>query len=526
MKIVGLACGAHDTAYCIFENGKVLIHEEYERFSRIKEQQGDVLSFLFERNPNLEDVDIYSHFFMKWNGGLKQMYPDSFSKLEKIIESKNKKYLEISHHLAHAANAFFSSNFEKSIILSLDGGGEETQDGINKTHESSFCLFYGEYNKIYKILDLGMNLDIGGAWSKITKEVFGLSSGPPIGNQCGTIMAMAAIGNEPEKYENDISEYIVSKNTKNFEKWKVLDEKEKYNLAASLQKSTEKIVLNTISSIIIKFCKERNINNLCITGGVALNGLLNYSLLQKIEEIKNIYIPPVPYDAGLAIGCCQYIYYSYLNNKRDITEINASPYLGKKYHRDFIFNEIEKSKLQYTKATNEDVVKLLSDQKIISIFNEGSESGRRALGNRSILADPRNLNIKDILNSKIKHRQWFRPFAPMILREYVHEWFESDLESPYMNIIMPIKKEKQHLVPAIVHFDGTGRLQTVKKTDNEWLYDLLIKWNLLTGIPILLNTSFNDREPIVETPEHAINCYLKTKIDYLFFPEIEVLIHK
>ena len=151
MKIVGLACGAHDTAYCVFENGKVLIHEEYERFSRIKEQQGDVLSFLFERNPNLEDVDIYSHFFMKWNGGLKQMYPDSFSKLEKIIESKNKKYLEISHHLAHAANAFFSSNFEKSIILSLDGGGEETQDGINKTHESSFCLFYGEYNKIYKI---------------------------------------------------------------------------------------------------------------------------------------------------------------------------------------------------------------------------------------------------------------------------------------------------------------------------------------------------------------------------------------
>ena len=155
----------------------------------------------------------------------------------------------------------------------------------------------------------------------------------------------------------------------------------------------------------VEFFKEKNINNLCITGGVALNGLLNYSLLQKIEEIKNIYIPPVPYDAGLAIGCCQYIYYSYLNNQRDITEINASPYLGKKYHKDFIFNEIEKSKLQYTKATNEDVVKLLSDQKIISIFNEGSESGRRALGNRSILADPRNLNIKDVLNSKIKHRQ-------------------------------------------------------------------------------------------------------------------------
>ena len=114
----------------------------------------------------------------------------------------------------------------------------------------------------------------------------------------------------------------------------------------------------------------------------------------------------------------------------------------------------------------------------------------------------------------------------MILREHVHQWFESDLESPYMNIIIPIKKEKQSSVPAIVHIDGTGRLQTVKKSDNQWLYDLLTKWNELTNVPILLNTSFNDREPIVETPEHAINCYLKTEIDYLYFPEIEILIYK
>lgn len=526
MKIVGLACGAHDTAYCIFEDGKILLHEEYERFSRVKEQQGDVLSFLFDRHPNLEDVDIYSHFFMRWNGGLKQMYPDSFSRLEKNIKNSNKKYVEISHHLAHAANAFFSSNFEKSVILSLDGGGEETIDGINKTSESSFCIFYGEQNKIYKILDLDMNLDIGGAWSTITKEIFGLSSGPPIGNQCGTVMAMAAIGKDSQKYEDEVCEYIVSKSKKHFQKWKDLEQQEKYNLASSLQKATEKLVLEAASPVIKKLCKEKNTNNLCVTGGVALNGLLNYTLYQKIEEIKNIYIPPIPYDAGLAIGCCQYIYYSELNNKRKITEINSSPYLGKKYQKDDIIQQIEKSKLKYKKATNKDVALLLSDQNIISIFNEGSESGRRALGNRSILADPRNIEIKDILNSKIKHRQWFRPFAPMILREHVHQWFESDLESPYMNIIIPIKKEKQSSVPAIVHIDGTGRLQTVKKSDNQWLYDLLTKWNELTNVPILLNTSFNDREPIVETPEHAINCYLKTEIDYLYFPEIEILIYK
>jgi carbamoyltransferase len=166
------------------------------------------------------------------------------------------------------------------------------------------------------------------------------------------------------------------------------------------------------------------------------------------------------------------------------------------------------------------------DENIVSVYGGGSESGRRALGNRSILADPRNPNMKDIVNEKVKHRQWFRPFAPSIMREEVSNWFTRDVNSPYMGFVLQFKKEKQDLVPAVVHFDGSARLQTVTKNDNEWYYNFLSEWNEKSGVPIILNTSFNDREPIVERPQHAINCFLKTNIDHLYFFDYGILVSK
>ena len=174
----------------------------------------------------------------------------------------------------------------------------------------------------------------------------------------------------------------------------------------------------------------------------------------------------------------------------------------------------------------QNVVNLLNEQNIISIFNEGSESGRRALGNRSIIADPRSDKMKDIINEKVKHRQWFRPFAPSILREEVGKWFMYDVDSPYMNLVMPFREEMKNKVPAVVHFDGTARLQTVTENDNNWYYNFIKKWFKVSGVPIVLNTSFNDREPIVETPEHAVNCFLGTDIDYLYFYDENILVEK
>ena len=519
MKIVGLACGAHDTAYCIFEDGKTVIHEEYERFSRIKEEQGDVLKFVFDRNPDLKDVDYFTHFFMRWRGGLNNMYRESFSKMS----STGAKYLEISHHKAHAANAFFSSNFKDAFIISIDGGGEECDDWQTKTHETALAFYSGKDNKVEKIEDNFPNVNVGHCWSMMTKEVFGLSSGPPIGNQCGTVMAMGAVAKNPNRFLKEMREYLKFRHTNNFVYYSSLTEEEKFDLAGSLQKATEEYVLDLIGQYM-----PASTENICVVGGVALNGLLNQAILNKFDNIKDIYIPPVPYDAGLAMGCCQYIYYHMHNNPRKITGKNESPYLGCNYKIKDVKSAIKKeNKIKSKVIENEDeIINLLLDQKIISIFNKSSESGRRALGNRSILADPRSSNMKDIINEKVKHRQWFRPFAPVILKEHISDWFETHVESPYMNIISQFKESKKSKVPAVVHHDGTGRFQSVKKSDNSWLHSFLTKWNEASGVPILLNTSFNDREPIVETPTHAINCFLKTDIDYLYFPEYKLLVEK
>lgn len=163
------------------------------------------------------------------------------------------------------------------------------------------------------------------------------------------------------------------------------------------------------------------------------------------------------------------------------------------------------------------VLDLLSNQKVVSVYGGPSESGRRALGNRSILADPRSLEMKDTINSKVKHRQAFRPFAPSIMREHVAEWFEKDIDSPYMGFAIKVREEMRSKVPAVVHVDGTARLQTVTEKDNLWYYHFLRQWKEISGVPILLNTSFNDREPIVETPQDAVACFEKTDIDFLYF---------
>ena len=183
--------------------------------------------------------------------------------------------------------------------------------------------------------------------------------------------------------------------------------------------------------------------------------------------------------------------------------------------------------LRYSEATDDDVIELLSkDNNVISVFGGGSESGRRALGNRSILADPRSPKMKDIINEKVKHRQWFRPFAPSIIREEVKNWFDRDIDSPYMSFVLNWKEDMKDKVPAVVHLDGTARLQTITENDNKWYYNFISKFKEKTDVPILLNTSFNDREPIVETPEHAINCFLGTDIDYLYFYDYGFLVKK
>ncbi|KKK57354.1 hypothetical protein LCGC14_3055300, partial [marine sediment metagenome] len=265
----------------------------------------------------------------------------------------------------------------------------------------------------------------------------------------------------------------------------------------------------------------------CISGGVAMNSVMMGKFYEWYPCIKRIYIPPTPYDAGCAVGAAQYLWHHIQDKPRIKWNDNYSAYGGFSYSKERIADDLLCHKnIKQSIVNDNNVINLLDEQKIISVYGGRSETGRRALGNRSILADPRRIEMKNKINEKVKHRQWFRPFAPSILREDVKDWFIRDIDSPYMSFVVKFKDNMKDKVLAVVHKDDSARLQTVTEKDNNWYYNFIKKWKTKTGIPILLNTSFNDREPIVETPKHAIKCFLSTDIDYLYFYEYQILVEK
>ena len=532
--IVGFQSG-HDVSYCLLKNGKPLIHEELERFTRVKEELGDGLKFFFENSS--KELQKQSKFFTLGNFGGRDKKkwpkcndPNSQSLMNLIIDNNQGKYFELSHHMCHAANAFFSSNFDKSLIVTIDGGGLEEKDILTAS-----TIYMGEGTKIEKIKVYDFyKFNMAVCWNFVT-QIFGLSIGFPKGNQAGTVMAMASMSNSTKYVEplmdmmtkkKDIQSYFLDykKTGKRIFNKLQFSEKEKFDIASSLQIASENLVKEELNFFVKKFKPKK----LCVAGGCALNSVLIGKIQNWFPQIENVYVPPVPYDSGLAIGSAQFLWHQILGNKRIKWKDNFTPYLGRKYNENDIKKALKKFKdfITFYKDDDEKVLKLLDDQQIVSVFGGGSESGRRALGNRSIIADPRNEKMKEIINKKVKHRQWFRPFAPSILKEKVTDWFERDVSSPYMTHVIKWKKDKRKLVPAVVHFDGSARLQTVSKNDNFWYYNFIKKWEKKTGVPIILNTSFNDSEPIVESPEDAIRCFLKTNIDHLYFHDYQILASK
>lgn len=526
MKIVGLSTGAHDISYAILNNGVVEYHAELERHTREKECSGDAVKYLID-NEDLSDVKYVCNFIGRWRGGIQRRYPDSWRKLQTILEQTGGEYVEVGHHKAHAANAFFSSPYDESLIITIDGGGD--CDGTGKVMTTCMTAWVGKDNKISHLATLPMEFNPGVFWSNFTKQVFGLSTGPPMGNQCGTVMGMAALGDKTKYAEEIYSDSaFFQMHGFDFGKYALIADKgeqEQFDLAAGLQDATEvacQQIFNDIFNLV-----GRKYENLCLAGGVALNSVMTGKIPDWMPELKNIYIPPVPYDAGLAIGTAQYQYHQTLNEPRVDFGDYFTPYLGARYNKEHIEKAIEeRGGMKVEQASRDDVVKLLTDKKVVSVYGGRSESGRRALGNRSILADPRFSDMKDIVNERVKHRQWFRPFAPSVLAEDVADWFDRDLPSPYMSFVSKFKEDKLDKVPAVVHFDGTARTQTVTAEGNPWYHDFISRFKKATGVPMVLNTSFNDREPIVETPADAVNCFLKTNIDYLYFFEHDILVSK
>jgi len=387
-------------------------------------------------------------------------------------------YYYVDHHQSHAAYAFLTSGFEESDILAIDGRGWQFN-----------CIFV---DRTGKIIDLSEQLSIGGLWNRLAQDI-GLGY---LG--AGKVMGLAGYGNWNEDIADMIDLYLENPNHKLPRGAKELLEKtKKQDTAYTLQKKTEQLIKEVVYPL-------KTSNNICVAGGVAYNGYVNEMLTEHYDKV---HVPPAVGDEGQALGTYMHADYVINNNIHDTTV-----YAGTDWELDTaLLDEFNQSKKSFDEVAKE-TAQAIADGKIVGWFQDKPESGNRALGNRSILADPRNPNIKDKINHYIKKREDFRPFAPAVLKEHYKDYFDTNQESPYMSRIVSVKSNK---IPGVTHVDGTARIQTVSEDDNKKFYQIIEEFYKITGIPVLLNTSFNCQEPIVETSADAINTFKKCGLDLL-----------
>ena len=555
MYNLGISCYYHDSAAALLKDGHVIAAVEEERFSRKKFDDGYPIDWCLNEcaiSPKqIDSVAFYDKPILKFERLLdnyiavapRGMYSflDTIPKwLHKRLWIKNeiKNHLKDfkgniifpEHHMSHAAYAFYTSEFDESAILTIDGVGEWTT--------ASFGI--AKNNKIQLTNDIRWPHSLGLFYSAFTYFLgFKVNEGEY------KLMGLSSYG-KPKYYDlikenlidvkNDGSIHLNMKyfaftydkvmTNENFaqlfgippRKEGQKTEQIHYDIGASAQKVLEDVMLKMVNHIYLK----TKMKNLCMSGGVALNGVANYQIL-KNGPFDNVHIPPSPGDGGSAVGCAQYLYFVH-NNKKRIIENNHSKliqenvYVGPSYSDEDIIKFLDSNNIKYEKFEKQSLLKktaqLISTGNIVGWYQGKMEWGPRALGNRSILADPRNASMKDILNEKIKHRESFRPFAPSVLEEYASDFFDIDIPSPYMLMVTKVKKPE--IIPAVTHVDGTSRLQTVSNDANPLYYDLINEFYKITGVPVIINTSMNVMgEPIVNTPEQAFQMIVKTDMDCL-----------
>ena len=583
-NILGISAFFHDSAATLIQDGKIIAAAQEERFSRIKHDERfpkNAIKYVLEEGKiKLNQIDYVVFFekpFLKFERLLETYLafaPKGFKSFslampiwlrEKLFQKKYlfdllqeldgnftdiKKIKFSEHHYSHAASAFYPSPFDEAIILTLDGVGEwatttvahgkDNQITMLKeihfphslgllysafTYYTGFKVNSGEYKvmglapygkPIYKRLILNnlINLKEDGSF-KLNMNYFNFATGITMTNKKFNDL----FGQPVRKKEDELLTQF------------------HMDIASSIQAVTEEVVLRLTKDI----AKEYNVKNLCMAGGVALNCVANGKIL-KNKVFENIWVQPAAGDAGGSLGAALAYWHQELNNKRTVNledSMNGS-YLGPKYENNIIEKELELLKADFKKLNENEIVdvlaKELSEEKTVGWFQGRMEFGPRALGGRSILADPRSAKMQKELNLKVKFRESFRPFAPSILAEEVGNWFEMNEPSPYMLLVANIKKEnqiamspnqenlfgidklniKRSNIPAVTHVDYSARIQTVHMKTNPRYHKLIQKFNDLTKCPILVNTSFNIRgEPIVCSVEDAFRCFMGTNLDIL-----------
>ena len=523
--ILGFNVGHNSGCTIIHDNKLISISEE--RLNRQKNSDGYLYSVnycLNELGIKLEDVDLF--ISSSYGEYLPEHYMGDFKNFM-IDESK---FISIDHHLSHACNSYFLSDFDEAMIIVIDGSG-------NLSDTESYYIARG--NEIKKVGGNDPNRDRYKGIGR-TYETFSNFCGYSA-QQAGKTMGLSAYGKMKYKdinlYEINDKLEIASKCTgkyidgalsfvkeNNMDFGKPLSGYDNKDAAFYVQYETEKIILELVKRLYDKY----KIKKVCLAGGVFLNGVINQRILDE-TPIEEVFVPPCCDDTGQNLGNALYGYHMVYGNKERIGF--NSPYLGRNYTEEEILDVLEKKqrkyilpyevkscKFKYVKSKNveKDVAKLLSEGNLVGWFQGASEIGPRALGNRSILCAPFPGEMKDIINLRIKHRENFRPFAPAILEEKVSEYFKINEPSRYM-LRVPICQETAiDKIPATLHVDKSGRVQTVNKDINERFYNLLKEFDKITGIPVLLNTSFNDNgEPIIETPKDAMKMFCKSQLDYL-----------
>ena len=571
MNIIGINAFHADSSACLVSDGKLISAVEEERFNRVKHWAGfpieSIKYCLDNSNLKISEIDHISininpktnylnkfFFLLKHKPSLKLILNKlkkkrKYNSIKTLIENEfgnnnfKGKINNIEHHYAHLSSAFHVSPYKESCIVSVDGFGDF----------ASTAWGYGNENKIKIDKKIFFPHSLGIFYQAITQYLGFKNYGDEY-----KIMGLAPYGYP--NYTNQLKKILLLKKNGDFElnlnffkfykenfnyRWdngkieidnlysnKIVDllglerrvneplTQFHKDIAHSTQKVYEEAFINILNNLYEKYQSE----NLCIAGGCGMNSVAN-GKIKKNTKFKNIFVQAAAGDAGGAIGAAFTTYFKNSANKKTF-EMKHS-YWGTSFNNEQILKCIEKNKENITTQNcsyeyiadnnklNKIIAKSISNGKIVGWFQGRMEWGPRALGNRSILGDPRRSDMKDILNLKIKKRESFRPFAPSILREYVEDWFEVNDNVPFMMKVYPIIKDKRKEIPAVTHVDGSGRLQTVNKETNKKYYDLIKEFYKLTNIPMILNTSFNENEPIVSRPEEAIDCFLRTKMDNL-----------
>ncbi len=585
MKILGISAYYHDAAACLVVDGEIIAAAQEERFTRKKHDSNfpiNAIAYcLTEAKITASDIDhvvFYDKPFLKFERLLETylaLAPKGFKSFstslpiwlkdklfqktiiinalkEALAKDGNweEKLLFSEHHLSHAASAFFPSPFDRAAVLTMDGVGEWTT--------TSLAVGKGHKLSVYK--EIHFPHSIGLLYSAITYYTgFKVNSGEY------KVMGLAPYG-EP-KFANLIKDHLIDiKEDGSFaldmsyfnyctgltmtnEKFDALfggpPRKQEYtltqremDLAASIQVVVEEVVLKLAKSV----AKTTGEKNLCLAGGVALNCVANGKLLRE-KIFDRLWIQPAAGDAGGALGAALGAYHIMLNQTRKVTNgIDAmkGSYLGPQFSQQDITERLTRSGAVFETLSDDEIVEqtaqALANGKAVGWMNGRMEFGPRALGGRSIIADPRSPTMQKLLNLKVKYRESFRPFAPSVLREDVDQWFEMDDDSPYMLLVADVMKDKRRRmtveeqalfgidklnvsrseIPAVTHVDYSARVQTVHKETNPRYYALIKRFKQLTNCPVIVNTSFNVRgEPIICTPEDAFRCFMGTELDVL-----------